>query len=340
MATPSVPTARETTAAGRGPSLAAAVWLVAATAAAAAGLEDPVRASWKAIPLREWATRVTPLADRPVIVDRRLDPDTAITLECRGEPLRDAIAKAAEQAGAESAVLRGTIRIVPRGQRDLCERADAARDRDLARLLAASRSALTKKSAWSWPEAARPRDLVAAVAAEAGVKIDGVDELPHDHFPAASLPEMTRAERIDLVLAHFDRRVAWRTGAGGTRGEIVPLAAELPPPRRDVGQRKKPPPRTGKPVAGAKDVFTLRAAAPLEELLAAVAVQQKLTLDLDRASLTARGIAAAEIVRIEVEDVSRDELLGRILTPLGLVWRIEADRLHVSAPPPPAARPE
>jgi hypothetical protein len=87
-------------------------------------------------------------------------------------------------------------------------------------------------------------------------------------------------------------------------------------------------------------VFTLRAAAPLEELLAAVAVQQKLTLDLDRESLTARGIAAAEIVRVEVEDVSRDELLGRILTPLGLVWRIEAGRLHVSAPPPPAARPE
>lgn len=323
----SAASARQSTAAGCGTSLVAVAWLVVAPAAAA-GLDDPARASWKAIPLREWAASATSLAGRPVILDRRLDPDVAITLECQGEPVHEALAKAAEQAGAAVAVLRSTIRLVPRTQHGLCERAEAARDRDLGRLPADPRAALGKKTAWTWPEGSRPRDLVAAVAAEAGLAVDGIDGLPHDHFPAAALPALTPAERIDLVLAHFDRRVQWRDRGGAVQGVIVPLDTALPPPSRDVGRKPRPP---RPPAVGGKDVFSLRAAAPLEELLAAVAAQQKLRLELDRESLAACGIAPAEIVRIDVRDVSRDELLDRIATPLGLAWRIEDDRLHVTA---------
>lgn len=331
MARLSAATARQTTAAAAtAPCVAAALGCLLASAAGAAGLDDPVRASWQAVPLREWAARVTPLADRPVIVDRRLDPDVAITLACRGEPLRDALAKAAEQAGADVAELRSTIRLVPRSQGGLCERAEEARDRDLARLPAGPRAALAAKAAWTWPEAARPRDLVAAVATEAGVALEGIDGLPHDHFPAASLPALSRAERIDLVLAHFDRRVAWRSREGAVQGAIVPLDADLPPRRAPV---RKPKPKP--PAAGGQDVFSLHAAAPLEDVLSAVAMQQRLKLELDRESLAARGIAPREVVRVDVDDVSRDALFDRITTPLGLAWRIEGDRLLVFAPAAP-----
>lgn len=330
MAIASAAFPRQTTAAAAAASAcAAAIWLGLTAAAAAAGLDEPVRASWQGVPLREWATRVAPLAGLPVIVDRRLDPDIAITLQCRGEPLREALAQAAAQAGAEVAVLRSTIRIVPRSQRGICERAEDARGRDLARLPREPQAALAKSETSTWPEAARPRDLVAAVAAEAGVALEGVDGLPHDHFPAASLPSLSRAERIDLVLAHFDRRAEWRNRGGTVRGVIVPLDANLPPPHRDRTQPRQPPPRPG---AGVKDVFSLRAAAPLEELLATVAAQRQLRLDLDRESLAARGIAPAEIVRVEVQDVPGDALLDRITGPLGLAWRIESDRLRVFAP--------
>lgn len=336
MAIASAAAPKTTAAAGSAPGMAVAIVLGLSLAAAAAGLDDPVRASWKAMPLREWAERVAPLAAMPVIVDRRLDPDTAITLECRGESLRDVLAQAADQAAAEVAVLRSTIRIVPRSQRGICERAEDARDRDLARLPAAPRTALAKKAVWTWPEGAVPRELVAALAKEAGIALEGLDALPHDHFPAASLPALTRAERIDLVLAHFDRRAAWRKQGGAVQAAIVPLDADLPPPRADGGQAKKPPPQPRQPAAGKKDVFSLRAAAPLEELLAAVATQQQLTLELDRESLAAHGIAAAEIVRIDVQNVSRSELLDRIAGPLGLEWRIEAGRLRVAAAAKPA----
>ena len=317
----------------------AALGLCLAAAAAAAGLDAPVRASWKGISLRDWAAAATPLAGMPVIVDRRLDPDTLVTLACDGGPLRDAVATVAATAGAEVAVLRSSIRIVPAAQGQLCERAEEARDRELARLPAGPRTALQARSRCRWPEGSRPRDLLAAAAAEAGVVLEGLDHLPHDHFPAAELPALTVAEKLDLVLAHFDRRVAWRAEAATATGTIVPLDTDLPPPGSGRPTRPPTPPVRGKPPGPAHDVFSLRVAAPLEEVLAAVASRLGLALELDRGSLQARGIQAGEIVRAEIRDASRDELLDRIVAPLGLSWRIEQERLRVFAPPP-AGQPE
>jgi hypothetical protein len=179
--------------------------------------------------------------------------------------------------------------------------------------------------------AARPRDLVAAVAAEAGVApLDGIADLPHDHFPAAQLPAMSRAEKIDLVLAHFDRRVEWRTVGGVARGAIVPLDTNLPP-RRRVPARK---PADPKPLVSKADVFSLRTAAPLDELLVALTDKFRLELEIDRDSLRARGISPREIVRVDVRDVTREQLLDEVLGPVGLVWRIEGERLRVRAAPP------
>jgi hypothetical protein len=317
---------------------AAVVWLALAVAAAAAGLDEPVRASWQGVPLADWAARVTTLAGVPVIVDRRLDPTMPVTYAGRGTPLRTVVADVAAAAGGDVAELRSSLRIVPRGTRDLCERADDARERELARLPAAPRTALRDRSPWRWPEAARPRDLVAAVAAEAGIPpLDGLDGVPHDHFPAADLPPLSRAEQLDLVLAHFDRRIEWRVVAGAARGTIVPLDTRLPPPRRKPESPRRPADREPRPAG--TDVVSLRVAAPLDELLDTLAAQFGLQLALDRESLRDRGIADHEIVRADIRSASREQLFDQLLGPLGLTWRIEEDRLVVHAPGPPGDSP-
>jgi hypothetical protein len=81
------------------------------------------------------------------------------------------------------------------------------------------------------------------------------------------------------------------------------------------------------------DAFTLRVAAPLDELLAVVGKRLGLTIDLDAASLRDRGITPREIVKLSVADVPRDRLLDAITEPLGLAWKIEGDRLQVWARP-------
>ncbi|NBX30946.1 hypothetical protein EBR04_10985, partial [bacterium] len=60
--------------------------------------------------------------------------------------------------------------------------------------------------------------------------------------------------------------------------------------------------------------------------------QLGLTGRIDRESLAARGILPGEIVRIEVRDVTRDELFDAVVAPLGLRWRIDGDQLTIDAP--------
>jgi len=323
-------------------------WLVGATCPAAdTDLAAPVTATWSGIGLRAWAERISETAGLPVLVDRRLDPDTAIRLESQSEPLLDVLTRAAAVAGGELAVLKSSIRIVPRGMADVAIRAEAARTTRIGSLPPRQRSVLTHTQPWHWPAGARPQDLLTNAAAQAGIRLDGIDAVPHDHLPAMSLPEMTLAERIDLLLAPFDLRVEWlvaRTAAGdrataALTGQIIAIAAGLPSTTASAATEKPAGPKpTGRlspsrqKAAVAGEAFSLKVAAPLEEVLTAIATRLSLQLDLDRESLTRRGIAPGEIVRATVTNASRDELLRAILDPLALDWTIDGTTLRVCAP--------
>jgi hypothetical protein len=302
-----------------------------------AGLDAEVRGSWTGLPLRAWAERATALAGRPVILDRRIDPQTPVTFTARGEPLRTVLDRVAAAADAAVDELNATLRIAPPSVAGRAAAGDAMRRRELAALPPALRKRLTAAEPWQWPAGARPRDLVAGLATEAGLDVAGFDAIPHDHFPAADLPPVSLAERFDLVLAHFDYRVAWDGRPGQPAGRIVPLAAAAPALERSPGgaDAARPAPRPGerpRRTVKVRDTYTLRLEAPLDQALATVAAQLGLAIDLDLASLVARGIAPGEIVRTEVADASRDELLTAIVEPLGLAWRIEDGRLSVFAP--------
>ncbi|MFM7292644.1 MAG: hypothetical protein ACKO6B_15655 [Planctomycetia bacterium] len=306
----------------------------------AADFDAPITATWNGIGLRDWAGRVSQTTGVPVLVDRRLDPDTPIRLACRDEPLLDVVDRGAAVAGGEVAALRSSLCIVPAGRAAVLVRAEAARDARLAKLPPRQRSALAAKQRLTWPAGATPRDLLSTAAAEAGVVVEGFDTVPHDHLAASALPEMTLAERLDLLLAPLDLRIDWQTPTGGRAtaapsGTIIAIDAGLPastgtrPP--DAKPTRRRTPATSKPAAQ-ESTFSMQVAAPLEELLTTIAPRLGLTLALDRESLERSGIAPAEIVRATVKDASRDELLDAILAPLGLTWSITGDTLRVQAP--------
>jgi len=309
--------------------------------AAGPNVDAPITATWAGVGLHAWVGRVGADMATPIVVDRRLAPDTPITLECQSEPLGDVVGRAAQQAGGELVVLASSLRIVPAGMGDLLLRAERARDARLARLPAGQRAVAATRRPWHWPTGAVPAELVAAVAKEAGVLLDGIDALPHDHLPAAALPPLSLAERLDLLLAHYDRRVEWRSGGSGKpAGRIIALEADLPPRDTSTGEKRpapKPAARTPPPAAapGGRETFSLRVAAPLEQVLGAIAMRTGLTLELDRESLRQRGIAPGEIVRATVENASRKQLLDAVLDPLELDWTITGGTLRVFAAPQP-----
>ena len=85
------------------------------------------------------------------------------------------------------------------------------------------------------------------------------------------------------------------------------------------------------PAGRSQERYTLRVAAPFDELLAAISQRLKLKPVIDTQSLKARGINPKEIIRLEIKDASRDQLLDAIVRPLGLGWSIERDDLSISA---------
>lgn len=296
----------------------------------AAGMDAAVHATWTGLPLREWAARATTLAGRPVILDRRIDPDVPVAHTARGETLREVLAVVAASAGGVVEELARTVRIVPAAAAGRAIAADRDRVKGMAALPASLRTVIAVRRAWRWPAGATPRDLVEAAAADAGIVIQDVEAIPHDHFPAADLPPLPLGDRLDLVLAHFDRRVVWQPEPGGAAGRIAMIDVDPAPPAVGEGgdqppRRKAPPRRT----VTVRDEFTLRLEAPLDQALAAICGRLGLTLDLDAAGLADRGIAPGEIVRAEVERASRRELLDALLIPVGLAWKIEGDRLRV-----------
>jgi hypothetical protein len=156
------------------------------------------------------------------------------------------------------------------------------------------------------------------------------------------LPDLSRSERFAVLLAQYDLRVDWRLSGGGSaakpRGHIVPIDADLPAPASQASAdpqataSTQPKAGSGSPRPlrpGAGSVYSLEVAAPLDQLLAAVARRLDLELQIDRESLARRGVAAEEIVRLRVRDVSREKLLDAILQPLGLTWSIDGRTLSV-----------
>ena len=323
---------------------------------AVAGLDAAVQASWTQVPLGDWAERASRIAGLPVIIDRRLDPAFPITLDCRGEPLHDVLDRVAAMVGGQVEVLASSVRIGPLSVAGLASAAEQARDAELASLPPALRRTAHQRAAWTWPTAARPRDLLATTAREAGLELDGLDAIPHDHLPAATLPMLSLAERLDLVLAHYDRRIAWTTRGA----EVVPLdagmtardhaprpaAASQPKPKAQATAQpqsqpqRKPTPRPLANPTTTRETFSLRLAAPLDQALAAVAARLSLDLTIDAPSLAARGIAPGEIARVDVREVSRAELLDAIVAPFGLAWSIDAGTLRVFASAAAAGREE
>jgi hypothetical protein len=311
----------------------------------AAPLDEPVQATFQRLPLRTLLERLQATTGVPLILARQIDPTQPVSLDCRGEPLRNAVERLAGTVDAELAILESSAWLVPAGSASRFTAADQLRQQSVRRLPPSGRRQLAATAVWSWPAGATPAtlltELVAAATANGQpLRFSGLEtEIPHDHLAAGSLPALSLAERFDLVAMQYGLRVDWQADGGPPgqlRGRLVPLpeATDSPPGVAAATRRpRRPDTRRLPPANPANSRYTLRVAAPFDELLAAVAKQLQLTATIDRPALRRQGIDPREIVRLEVANVDRDGLLDAIVSPLHLRWKIDKDSLTVTTAP-------
>ena len=340
-------------------------------------LAQLIDAHWIGTDLRSVAEQISKQIELPVIIDRRLDPGTPVNLRADAEPAVDLLERLAKSLGVSLSVLHSSVRLAPETVARQMETAEILRDRDIQSLAPSSQTRFSSRAVLQWPIGAVPSEVVESLAEEQNLIIDNLTLIPHDHFPAITLPLMTLAERLDLLLGHFDLCISITMGDDATHISLVPLEDRQEivrvyrrPLRNSAAtarlndlatsvtiengetddffllrgsvadarlvERALFPAATVRPVKKPasdpqQDRFTLRVAAPLEELFVEVAGRLKLKLIIDRDSLARASIDPQEVIRLELSNATREQLLDAMTRHAGLSWSIADQTLSIRA---------
>ena len=302
-------------------------------------LNRTIDATFQQIPLGRLISQLSTLSDGTIVLDRQIDPTQYVTLACQGEDVLAVLFTLADETGTELAVLESSVWLVPIGKAGSLEAADDERKAALQKLPAHTRQPLSTKQALQWQAGQKPTALIEKLLARTktanlAVTPDDLSTvIPHDHLAAGSIPPLSLPEQLDLVAMQYNHHLLWKQNpqkSSAVLVQFVPLPSPTKPKEQPTRQ-KQPRSNSSQPARSDQDRYTLRVAAPFDELLRAVSQRLKLEPSIDTHSLKTRGINPQEIIRLEMKDASRDELLDAIVKPLGLTWSIEKGRLSIPA---------
>jgi hypothetical protein len=177
--------------------------------------------TWREVPLGLAVERIAQQAQRPLIVDRRVDRSAPLNFTAKEEPLDLLLAKVLAPLELGYGEVDGLLYVGPEATawelRTLWEQSQQR----AAKAPAALRTVLVARTTLNWPRLTEPRKLIVELCEERRVELKNSDSLPHDLWPAGSLPAISFAKQLTLLLAGFE--LDWQVADSGQAIEIVPL---------------------------------------------------------------------------------------------------------------------
>ncbi|MEQ8787890.1 MAG: hypothetical protein RIC55_16410 [Pirellulaceae bacterium] len=331
-------------------------------------LQAVIGLTWPDNPLRESLDSLSQAQEVAILLDRNVVPDRRIQMLDRGLTLSQMLDRLADANGLAFSSVGPVLYMA---SPDIAGAASSLAElrREEARQFPPAVSArLLQRKPCGWEMLAEPRTLVAEAAREHGVRVEGLERIPHDLWPAADLPPLDLAERLTLLLAGFRLSFAWaadgtsitlksvdysakvqRTYEGASAAAAAALTRRFPTvdiQRTSQGLRVEgdfaeqlaverflrngPAERKPAPrvVAGAKTLYTLRVENKPARAVAASVAESRAW------ELSVNGAAAAalgRLISLDVKDATLEELMAKTLDPLGLAWRAEDGKLEIFA---------
>lgn len=167
-------------------------------------LRSEISITWSGVPLRDGLASLTRSAHLPIYLDRRVDPNRTLDLTLENVPLGEALPRIAESQEIGFCWIRSLAWFGPdESVLDLPTLLALARD-EVRHLPRAEQRTWLAERPWQWDDFATPRDLLAAELDTVGARLAGLEQVPHDLWPAANLPPLTLLERVFLVAVQFD----------------------------------------------------------------------------------------------------------------------------------------
>lgn len=187
-------------------------------------LADPVTIQWANIPLRQAIERLARVKRVAIVIDRRVDPTQKLNLSVRDMPLEAALREIASRQGLGVAKLGNIVYFGPASVAERLPAVATSMDKDVRRLPPSKQRKFFSTKRMTWDDLAQPRELLAQLARESGLKIEGLDKMPHDLWAATELPPLTLVHRLTLVAIQFD--LVFKVAADGRRLDLVPAQSK------------------------------------------------------------------------------------------------------------------
>jgi len=326
-------------------------------------LESEVVLLWQDIPLRTALNSLSQRERIAVLLDRRIDPGQTLQLSLDSMTLADCLGRISGHVEAEVCHVGPVIYIAPGHVAGKLPILVSVRTDQARRLDGPSRRKWLGTWPWRWDNLVTPRQLVEQLSKKAKVRVEGIERVPHDLWPAADLPPLSVVQQLSLVTAGFG--LTFEIAPDGQSAQVVPIPEEVSIERRyriggqavaaslsrqfpqsevrvdgnqlvvvgswEVHQHadrlvKGKPPRQRPRTTSSRQLHTLRVPnLPVGTVLNALA--QRLDLELKVDPRWSQKLE--QRIRVEVESVTRDELLRSVLEPAGLTFQIDGRTLEI-----------
>ena len=323
-------------------------------------LDQKVSVTWSGVPLRQALKSLSQSQHVAIMLDRRIDPEQKIELTLDDLSLDAALKSIVQKMKIGVGQVGSVFYFGPESTARRVRTLAALRRDEVLRLPIGERSKFLSQHPWHWDDGAAPADLMAGLATECKTPIGGLEKIPADLWPAADLPAMNFIERLTLIAAQFDRTFEIAADGTSIKLTAMPESAEISHsytlpngvgPRQVIAKLKTALPdaqcdfadgklqvrgraeeqdfvadvlagRTAKntTVTPGKKVYSLSLVKPVGDFIKALGEKLGLEVKFDAAAIEAAGISLKKEVRVNVKEVSEEELLQAVLTPAGLTF--------------------
>ncbi len=332
-------------------------------------LDSTMGVHWSENPLRPALARLQKVQGVGIWLDRRIDPGQKVDFSAQDVSMQMLLKKLAVQLQADVCRVGDCMYIGPPEVTAKLSTVAGMRNEDVRKFTPEVQKRLFQAKSRSWEILATPQQIVSAIAKDYELKVVGLEQIPHDLWPAITLPPLSCSEQLCIVLAGFNATFEFSPAGDAIRFIPLPDSAVLTKSYRVTGdaeqwvrelQAKFPSSklraagamlevagpqadhtaiarlvqgktvRTRPATTGAKRVYSLNIQQQKAGAIAkTVAQRNDLKFTYDQEALPGLN----KLVTFEVKDVDLDTLLHKALDPAGLAYEIKDGTLHVSVAP-------
>ncbi len=162
-----------------------------------------------------------------IFLDRRVDPDQAVDLVVESGSLRELLQQLAEQLKLGVGRVGPVVYLGPPPTAAVLGTVTAWKEDQDRPFPAAVRDKLRRTQPLQWPELTTPRELVQRLARDAGLQVEGLEQIPHDLWPEVDLPPLNFAQAMSLILAGFGLTFDYVQDGSAIRLTPLPVKASI-----------------------------------------------------------------------------------------------------------------